>query len=89
MAPPLCGSAPDPEPEAVIDVAATLMATPFGFRWIATGEAFAAWLLAVDEINIARWLVHTKLFPEPYACTRSGCSATVERLHPRPMTRWP
>lgn len=44
----------DTELEAVDHVAATLMATPFGFRWIATGEVFAAWLPAVDEINIAR-----------------------------------
>jgi len=44
----------DPESEAVADVAAALMATPFGFRWIATGEAFAAWLPAIDEINVAR-----------------------------------
>lgn len=44
----------DSEPEAVVDAAGTLMVTPFGFRWIATGEAFASWLPAVDEINIAR-----------------------------------
>lgn len=44
----------DPEPQAAIHVAATLMATPFGFRRIATGDAFAAWLPVVDEINIAR-----------------------------------
>lgn len=44
----------DPEPEAVVHAAGTLMATPFGFRWIASGEAFAAWLPAINEINIAQ-----------------------------------
>lgn len=43
---------PPPGLEAAED--ATLMATPFGFRLIATAEAFSAWLPAVDEIDIAQ-----------------------------------
>lgn len=43
---------PPPAPEAPED--ATLMATPFGFRWIATAEALSAWLPTVDEIDIAQ-----------------------------------
>lgn len=42
------------EPEAAVDGVETLMVTPFGFRWIGTGEAFASWRPAVDEINGAR-----------------------------------
>jgi hypothetical protein len=38
---------PDP------DEAAVLMVTPPGFRRIATGADFLAWLPAVDEIEIA------------------------------------
>jgi hypothetical protein len=41
---------PLPGPEAAEDAA--LMATPFGFRRIATAEALSAWLPAVDEIDI-------------------------------------
>nr|WP_303684074.1 hypothetical protein [Brevundimonas naejangsanensis] len=44
--------APLSGPEAAED--AFLMATPFGFRWIATAEALSAWLPAVDEIDIAQ-----------------------------------
>ena len=40
---------PAPNPEA----AAVLMATPPGFRRIATGADFRAWLPAVDEIEVA------------------------------------
>lgn len=37
-----------PKPEGVC----VLMATPFGFRWIATGADFEAWLPEVDEIEV-------------------------------------
>lgn len=40
---------PAPKPDGAI----VLMATPFGFRWIATGAAFEAWLPAVEEIEVA------------------------------------
>jgi hypothetical protein len=42
------------KPEADIHAAATLMSTPFGFRWIATGEEFTAWLPAIEEIDIVQ-----------------------------------
>ena len=41
----------DPAPNA--DGAAVLMATPFGFRWIASRAAFDAWLPEVEEIEVA------------------------------------
>ena len=41
----------DPSPRP--DGAAVLMATPFGFRWIATGADFDAWLPEVEEIEVA------------------------------------
>lgn len=34
------------------DGVTVLMVTPFGFRWIATGTDFRAWLPAVDEIHV-------------------------------------
>lgn len=40
--------------DPVGDAVAPVMATPFGFRRIATGEAFLAWLPAVEEIEIVR-----------------------------------
>lgn len=40
----------DPAPDPV--GASVLMATPLGFRWIATGVEFRAWLPAVVEIEI-------------------------------------
>jgi predicted DNA-binding protein len=40
---------PAPMPEG----ASILMATPFGFRWIATGADFEAWLPVVEEIEVA------------------------------------
>ena len=43
----------DAKTDADIEDGGSLMATPFGFRWIATGEAFAAWLPVVDAIHIA------------------------------------
>jgi hypothetical protein len=42
----LWDAAPDPQDAAI------LMASPFGFRWIATPAAFDAWLPPVEEIEI-------------------------------------
>ena len=39
---------PAPSPEGVT----VLMVTPLGFRWIATGADFRAWLPVVDEIQV-------------------------------------
>ncbi|CAI8945040.1 MULTISPECIES: hypothetical protein [Burkholderia] len=40
---------PAPNPDGIT----VLMVTPHGFRWIATGADFRAWLPAVDEIEVA------------------------------------